>query len=166
MDYFFTFDKGDYVRGSRPDGCILCRLEKEDPEVIDLRVFSSRYFGLTVNLYPFNPGHLLIYSRRHLEDVRELRPEEELELTQLRNYALDMLDQLYSPYAYNIGVNMGLEAGASISHYHLHIIPRYTHEIGIPELIGGKRVLVEDPRETRTRLAAYYEERPFSVRST
>jgi ATP adenylyltransferase len=166
MDYFFTFAKGEYVRGKRPDGCILCRLDSGDPEVEDLTIFRSSLFGVTVNLYPFNPGHVLIYPRRHLEDARTLSPEEEYEMWRLRNYCLDMLDEVYSPHAYNIGVNMGLEAGASLLHYHLHIIPRFPHEIGIPELIGGKRVLVEDPRESSRKLREYYEALPFSIRRT
>jgi ATP adenylyltransferase len=47
---------------------------------------------------------------------------------------------------------MGLAAGASIRHLHVHVIPRYPSEIGIADLIGGKRVLVEDPRVTRERV--------------
>jgi ATP adenylyltransferase len=65
---------------------------------------------------------------------------------------LDVLDTLYSPAGYNIGFNMGLEAGASIKHLHLHVIPRYARELGIAELLGGKRVLVEDLNRTRERL--------------
>ena len=53
------------------------------------------------------------------------------------------------PSGYNIGYNMGLAAGASIEHLHLHIIPRYPREIGIAELIAGSRVLVQHPRETQ-----------------
>ncbi|HAW85825.1 MAG TPA: histidine triad (HIT) protein, partial [Spirochaetaceae bacterium] len=57
---------------------------------------------------------------------------------------------------YNIGCNMGLVAGASIDHLHWHIIPRYPREIGIAELLAGKRVLVQDVREThRILLAAF-----------
>jgi len=166
MDYFLNFAKGDYVHGNRPDGCILCKLVKGDAEVTDLKIFCSENFGVTVNLYPFNPGHLLIFTLRHTEDLRGLSEQEQTELWQLRCYLLDMLDSVYRPYAYNLGVNMGLAAGASISHLHEHIIPRYPNEIGIPELMGGKRVLVEDPRKTCERLKAYYEDLPFSIRST
>jgi ATP adenylyltransferase len=66
--------------------------------------------------------------------------------------SLDILDNLYKPAGYNVGCNMGLCAGASIEHLHWHIIPRYPNEIGIAELLGGKRVLVEDIAKTRERL--------------
>ncbi len=166
MEFFFNFPKGDYVRGSHSQGCILCRLCENDPEIPNLCVLSTELFAVSVNLYPFNPGHLLVYPLRHTEDIRDLTPEEDLELQSIRNSLLDALDTLYSPHAYNIGFNMGRVAGASIPHIHLHIIPRYPNEIGIPELMGGKRVLVEDPRETRQKLIDYFERRPFSMRST
>ncbi len=165
MEFFFNFPKGEYVRAAHPDGCILCRLCAHDPEVPNLCVFATELFAVSVNLYPFNPGHLLVYPLRHIEDVRELSREEETEMGQIRNSMLDALDNLYSPHAYNIGFNMGRVAGASIPHIHLHIIPRYPNEIGIPELMGGKRVLVEDPRETREKLINYFERRPFSIRN-
>ena len=165
MDFFFNFPKGEYVRAEHPEGCILCRLCSEDPAIPNLCVISTEFFSVSVNLYPFNPGHLLIYPLRHIEDIRELSAEEQTELWPLRNCLLTALDELYSPHAYNIGYNMGLVSGASIAHVHEHIIPRYPNEIGIPELMGGKRVLVEDPRETRRKLLAYFEERPFSIRS-
>ena len=47
---------------------------------------------------------------------------------------------------------MGSSAGASIDHLHLHVIPRYPKEVGIADLIAGKRVLIEDPRVTQSRL--------------
>lgn len=166
MDHFLNFSKADYVRSKKSGGCVLCRIEKGDREMQDLSIFRTPLFTCTINLYPFNPGHLLIYPRRHIEDLRELSEEEEEELWRLRNYAMDMLDALYRPQAYNIGYNLGLAAGASIAHMHLHMIPRYPNEVGIPELLGGKRVLIEDPRETRDRLKGYFDKRPFSMRST
>jgi ATP adenylyltransferase len=103
---------------------------------------------VSVNLYPYNPGHLILFPRRHVTDLRQLSPEERLELEALTDACLTVLDSTHAPGGYNIGYNMGLVAGASIDHLHLHVIPRYPREIGIAELIAGKRVLVEDPRAT------------------
>ena len=65
---------------------------------------------------------------------------------------LDVLDSTHHPHGYNIGLNMGRVAGASITHLHTHIIPRFPGETGMADLIAGKRVLVEDPRITCDRL--------------
>jgi ATP adenylyltransferase len=160
--YFFSFDKMSYVRGRKPQGCILCLIRDRNPELVDLSFVRNEFFIASVNLYPYNPGHLLVYPQRHLEDVRELTPDEERVFSELQRYLLDLLDREYSPRGYNIGFNMGGAAGASIDHLHLHIIPRYTREIGIAELIAGKRALVEDPRRTAERLRALCDHEPFS----
>ena len=45
-----------------------------------------------------------------------------------------------------------MASGASITHLHYHMIPRYPDELGVADLIAGKRVLVEDPSVTRDRI--------------
>jgi ATP adenylyltransferase len=57
---------------------------------------------------------------------------------------------------------MGRAAGASIDHLHLHIIPRFPNELGIADLLAGKRVLVESPLETARRLRERLAQAPFS----
>jgi ATP adenylyltransferase len=161
--YFFNFDKMSYVKGSHASGCILCRLRDGSADVVDLGIWRDELFIATVNLYPYNPGHLLLYPCRHVEDVRELTAEEERRMLAVQRWLLGLLDRICAPHAYNIGFNMGNAAGASIRHLHLHIIPRYLHETGIADLLAGKRVLVEDPRETARRLAALAAQEPFSI---
>jgi ATP adenylyltransferase len=160
--YFFSFDKLAYVRGSRPQGCILCLIRDRSPEIEDLSIWRDELFIVSVNLYPYNPGHLLVHPVRHVEDVREYTAEECERLDRLQRALLDMLDRTYSPSGYNIGYNMGRAAGASIGHLHLHLIPRYPHETGIADLIAGRRVLVEDPRQTAANLRQLAVQPPFS----
>ncbi len=164
--YFLNFEKLDYVKGNKPKGCILCLIRDRAPEVVDLSVFRDDHFIVSVNLYPYNPGHLLVFPSRHIEDIREYTPSEEKELCQLKRYLLDVLDLSHSPHGYNIGYNMGLVAGASIGHLHLHIIPRYPGETGIADLIAGKRVLVEDPQTTTRRLKETMVHDSFSMLSS
>ena len=150
--YFFNFDKMAYVQSRRPDGCVLCGVRDHDAGIVDLTVLSDDLVMVAVNLYPYNPGHLLVFPTRHVEDVRELSRAEENGMADTVRRLLDALDRTHKPQGYNIGYNMGLAAGASIRHLHVHVIPRYPSEIGIADLIGGKRVLVEDPRVTRDRV--------------
>jgi ATP adenylyltransferase len=160
--YFFNFDKMSYVKGKKPAGCILCLLRDGSGELVDLTILRSKRFITSVNLYPYNPGHLIVYPMRHIEDIRDVSHDEEIELSEVQRYLLGLLDACYAPQGYNIGYNMGRPAGASIEHLHLHIIPRYPREMGIADLIAGKRVLVEGPRETAARLLAGVSHAPFS----
>jgi ATP adenylyltransferase len=152
MDYFFNFDKMAYVSGEKYPGCILCAVAEERDNLPRLVIWENDTFCVSVNLYPYNPGHLLIFPREHIVDIRELSEKAELELSSITRSCLDLLDMSHSPSAYNIGYNMGLTAGASIDHLHRHIIPRYPRETGIADLLAGKRVLVESPFETCRRL--------------
>jgi ATP adenylyltransferase len=152
MEYFFNFEKMKYLNGKRPEGCALCLIRDKSPEVPDLTVFRNRFVEVSLNLYPYNPGHLMVFPLRHVTDIRDLEKEEQAAMNQAVNMALDTMDSVYSPQGYNIGFNMGRVAGASIEHIHLHIIPRYPSEIGIAELLAGKRVMVEDLFTTRDRL--------------
>ena len=152
MEYFFNFEKIAYLKDKKPSGCILCRLRDKDPDITDTIVYRSDYTAVSLNLYPYNPGHCIIFPLSHAADIRDLAPQERLSLDNTLNKVLGALDTLYNPSGYNIGFNMGLEAGASIEHLHLHVIPRYPHELGIAELLGGKRVLVEDLNKSRERL--------------
>jgi ATP adenylyltransferase len=149
VEYFFNFDKLGYLTGKKPDGCILCLVAEGSEEVQNLGVYQTALSMVSLNLYPYNPGHLMVFPRRHIQDIRQLSADEQADIEALSRLCLDVLDSTHHPVAYNLGYNMGLSAGASIDHLHLHIIPRYAREIGITELLAGRRVLVQNPLDTR-----------------
>lgn len=156
MDYFFNFEKLGYLKGGKPDGCILCLVREGSPDVESLVVHQTSLTMVSLNLYPYNPGHLLVFPKRHVRDIRELSNDERTDIDAVARLCLDVLDRTHGPSAYNIGYNMGLTAGASIDHLHMHIIPRYPREIGIAELMAGMRVLVQNPLDTRKQLATAF----------
>lgn len=156
MEYFFNFDKLVYLKGGKPDGCILCLVRDGSDAVQSLLVHGTALSMVSLNLYPYNPGHLIVFPRRHVNDLRQLTADERTDIDAVSRLCLDVLDSTHGPAGYNIGYNMGLVAGASIDHLHLHIIPRYPREIGITELLAGRRVLVQDPLETQRLLRAAF----------
>ncbi len=46
------------------------------------------------------------------------------------------------PDSYNMGINQGLEAGQTIPHLHIHIIPRYKGDVENPR--GGVRNIIPE----------------------
>ena len=76
MEYFFNFDKLGYLKGGKPEGCILCLVSAGSDEVERLVVHESPSFVVSLNLYPYNPGHLIVFPKRHVLDVRGLSAEE------------------------------------------------------------------------------------------
>ncbi len=156
----FVPNKMSYARGkNRPDvPCILCAIVKKNEKVQRLEVHRTESFTISLNLYPYSPGHLLIFPNRHTLDVRELRQDEVQELHELQCLCFEALTCVYRPRGYNVGYNMGETSGASIPHLHLHIVPRYPRELGFIDVIGGARVIIEDPNVTQEKLAEIFTE--------
>lgn len=146
-------NKLDYAKGKRPDvDCILCGIVREDPKVKSLVVHREKGYFITLNLYPYNPGHLMVVPERHVEDIRALSEEEALDMHRLQVLTLDVLDAEYQPGGFNVGYNLGPSSGASIPHLHLQVVPRYATEIGFFDILSDSRVIVEDPHVTMERL--------------
>jgi ATP adenylyltransferase len=154
MDHLFSLHKNDYVRRKNLPNvdCILCAILDNHPEVASLLIRKTKHTALSVNLYPYNSGHLLLFPLRHLHDLRDLTKAEQSDMHALLHNTLDVLDSLYQPHGYNIGWNVGNFSGASIGHIHQHVIPRYQNEVGFIDIIGGARIQVEDPQQTLQRL--------------
>lgn len=149
----FVPGKRDYVKGRRPKvECILCSILQKDPQVVELLVYQTNLFAITLNLYPYNAGHVMIYPIRHILDPRSYTSDEVLEIHKLQSLTLDILQHLYDPIGFNIGYNVGLASGQSIPHVHLHIVPRYPNEVGFMDILGGAKIVVEDPIDSRRKL--------------
>ena len=136
--------------------CILCAVCSRDKRVAKLEVFRAKYWVVSVNLHPYNVGHMLLFPIRHIVDIRELRKVEASELMSLQALCLDVLDALYGPAGYNVGFNINRPAGASIEHLHLHIVPRYPNEAGFMDILSETRTIVESPKQTVQKLKRYF----------
>lgn len=155
--HLFVPGKLAYARGERPAvDCILCAIVRRSPKVTKIVVHRERRWWVSLNIYPYNPGHLMIFPVRHVQDLRELNAAERRDFWPLQDRCLEVLGGLYGPPGYNVGLNQGRVAGASIGHLHYHVVPRYPTEIGFMDLIGEARVIVEDPRVTRRKMAAAF----------
>ena len=148
-----AMNKIAYVTGKKPEiPCILCGVVQADQKVVNLEIYRSKFCIVSANLYPFNPGHLMIFPIAHKIDIRQLTPDEQRDIFEMECICLDLLESEYKPRGFNIGYNIGHAGGASIDHLHLHITPRYGNEVGFLDILSGTRVLVEDPVETKNKL--------------
>lgn len=154
----FVGSKMDYVRGKRPKvNCIFCAIKAKNPQVKTLVIFESKFFFVSLNLHPYNPGHLIIFPKRHIKDIRELNLKEEKEIQKLTKVSLKILESIYFPSGFNIGYNLGTGGGASIQHLHLHIVPRYRNEVGFMEVISDTKIIVEFPKTSKEKLKKAFE---------
>lgn len=87
--------------------------------------------------FPVPPGHTLIIPRRHVASFFEIMEDERTELMNLLGRARVGLDREFRPAGCNIGVNDGAAAGKTVSHLHIHLIPRFPGDREDPR--GGVR---------------------------
>src|SRR4029453_8480239 len=106
------------------------------------------------NLYPYNPGHLLVCPYRHVADYTELTEDETAELAAFTRKAMRVIRHTGSPHGFNIGMNQGSVAGAGIAaHLHQHLVPRWGGDANFMPVIGGTKVLPALLPQTRDLLA-------------
>jgi ATP adenylyltransferase len=153
MDYLFNLEKIKYIKGDKPDiECILCGIRDNDNKVKNLEIYRNQDFIISLNLYPFNPGHIMIFPLKHIEDYTEFSDIEAAEIHKLTRISIEILRNHFNCQGLNIGYNLGTNSGASIKHIHQHIVPRYGNELGFMDVVSGTRVFVVDPIEVRDRL--------------
>lgn len=117
-----------------------------------LKIYEDDITFIILNLYPYNPAHLMIVTQKHLTKFLELTKKEIIHISRAIQGIQMLLDDLYSPKGYNIGINQGRDAGGSIEHLHFHIIPRYGSELGFIDIIGKTRVLPEGLNAVKKKL--------------
>ena len=87
--------------------------------------------------FPLSAGHALIIPRRHVSSLFLLSDAEQVDIWQTVARVRCILQDKFSPDAFNIGVNDGRFAGQTIDHAHAHVIPRYAGDVADPR--GGIR---------------------------
>lgn len=109
--------------------CQFCHILKYEKEKI---ITENALFCSFFDKYPLNEGHILVVPKRHFSDFFDMTPEEWDSSRKIILKTKEVLDEKYSPSGYNVGVNVGRDAGQSIFHAHIHMIPRYSGDIEDP----------------------------------
>jgi len=116
--------------------CILCRKYQSN-------IFENTYFFAIPDDFPLREGHTLIIPKRHREDLVQLSPEEFGDLSHILTEMAQYIKTILRADGYNIGVNCGKAAGQTLSHLHIHLIPRYAGDV--PDPRGGIRHFLPNP---------------------
>ena len=117
--------------------CLFCNIPEE-------RIIDENDLAYTIeDGFPVTKGHSLIIPKRHFAFFFEITKEELLacyELIENRRINLLVEDTDTPIRGFNLGINMGKEAGQTIFHCHIHLIPRYKGDVENPR--GGVRNII------------------------
>ena len=123
-------------------------------------VHRSVHSYLVLNIFPYNPGHLLAVPFREVAEIEELTSAERADLMEEIVIAKRLLTAALKPDGFNVGFNLGCAAGGSIAHLHGHIVPRWAGDNNFMPVIGQTRVLPQSLDATWDRLAAAAKQLP------
>ena len=92
--------------------------------------------------HPVSVGHTLVVPHRHVGSIFELGGEEQASIWNLVGDVRDRLRQRFDvpPDGFNVGPNDGIQAGQTVPHAHVHVIPRYRGDV--PDPRGGIRWVI------------------------
>lgn len=107
-----------------------------------------------LNLYPYNPGHLMVVPYRQVSELEDLTVEESAELMAFTQRAIRVIKVVSRPDAFNVGLNLGKSAGGSLAdHLHMHVVPRWSGDANFITVVGQTKVVPQLLRDTRALLA-------------
>jgi ATP adenylyltransferase len=148
-----AYIQGENKPGSDDGRCPFCTIPSmSDDDGLVVRRGDIAYAVL--NLYPYNPGHLMLVPYRHVADYTELTGDETAEIAALTAQAMTAVRTASGAHGFNIGMNQGTVAGAGIAaHLHQHVVPRWGGDTNFMPVVGHTKVLPQLLRDTRALLA-------------
>lgn len=149
-----------YVKNAsvRPDiegepQCPLCK-SVDDDDRAHLIVHRGTLCYVVLNLYPYNPGHLMVCPYRHVGWYTEVTDAERDEMAALTQSGMRVLQGLTGTQGFNIGMNQGRTGGAGIhEHLHQHVVPRWVGDANFLPVIGHTKAMPELLDETWRRVS-------------
>ena len=135
------------------DQCPFCRAPTLGDEE-GLVVARGEVAYVVLNLYPYNPGHLLVCPYRHVADYTELGDAETAEVAALTRRAMTVLRAVSAPHGFNLGMNQGPVAGAGVAaHLHQHVVPRWGGDSNFLPIVARTKAVPVLLADTRALLA-------------
>ena len=118
-------------------GCLFCEVPAE-------RVIAQNELAYAIfDGFPVTEHHCLVIPKRHIPDYFALsRPELKACDDLLREMKSRIQAMDCKVTGFNIGLNAGEDAGQTIFHCHIHLIPRRKGDVAAPR--GGVRHVIPD----------------------
>lgn len=141
-------------QGAHDDACPFCTAPSRSDEEA-LIVARGQHAFVLLNLYPYNPGHLLVCPYRHISTYDLASPDEVAEIGALTQTAMRALSEVSHAQGFNMGMNQGSVGGAGIAeHLHQHVVPRYGGDSNFFPIIAQTKAVTQLLGDVREALAA------------
>ena len=123
-------------------------------DAASLIVHRGQTAFVILNLYPYNPGHLLVCTYRHVADYTDLSADEVGEVADLTRQSMRVIRAVSAPAGFNLGINQGSVAGAGVAdHFHQHVVPRWLGDANFFPVVAQTKAIPQLLDDTRRLLA-------------
>lgn len=157
MDNLWAPWRIEYILGKKPEGCLFCYKIKEEDDEQNYILWRGPHNYIIMNIYPYNPGHLMIVPYHHTQTLEGLPDDVSLDFMKTTQKALSVLRDALNPDGFNLGLNLTKSGGAGIEeHIHLHIVPRLTGDTSFITVLSDVRVIPEHLRATYNKLLPHF----------
>lgn len=110
--------------------CIFCKIISGD--IPSVCIYEDEDFKVILDKFPSALGHALIIPKQHSDNIFDLDEAIAEKIFPLAQRTARAIQQSLRPDGINILQNNGAAAGQSVSHLHVHVIPRFKGDgIGI-----------------------------------
>jgi ATP adenylyltransferase len=162
MNFLHAYWRMDYIEASKKSGEPRGNPFLEIPKATDDRSVRLLHRGIhsyvVMNIYPYNPGHLMAIPYREVSDFKALSKEELADLWDSVIKAQLILEKGMNPDGFNVGANLGSAAGAGIpQHLHIHIVPRWNGDTNFLPVISQTKSLPQALDQLWDRLRPFAE---------
>ena len=153
MDRLWAPWRIKYVSQKKFKGCIFCKIVREKKDSKNFVVFRSEHCFAVLNIFPYNNGHTMIVSNRHVSSLEDLGDSGLLDFNKALIKIKSDLKKVLKPAGFNIGINLGKVAGAGVDkHLHAHVIPRWIGDTNFMPVAAGTKIISQSLKELYPKL--------------
>ena len=144
----------------KPRECFFCDAYSKTENSRELLVVArSQNCFVMMNKFPYNNGHLLIAPNLHLAELEDLSEEVLAEIMFVIRKAKKVLEKVFVPHGFNIGLNLGRVAGAGVpGHLHFHIVPRWNGDTNFMPVLSEVKVISQSLEDTQEMISNVWKE--------
>ncbi len=125
------------------EDCIFCKIVNKQAEATI--VYEDAHTLAFLDVHPLNPGHTLVIPKKHYANMLEMPVEEAGRVFVSVAKVMRGVEHASSADGISIGQSNGRAASQEVFHMHVHIIPRFNHEMmgGFPNRKQMQRLELE-----------------------
>ncbi|SNC60368.1 ATP adenylyltransferase [Kytococcus aerolatus] len=146
------------ARGGAEPPCPFCAAPARS-DADGLVIARGEHCYVVMNLFPYNPGHLLVCPYEHVPEYLDIDGDALAEFSAMTRQAMRTLRSVTGCHGFNLGMNQGQVAGAGVAaHLHQHVVPRWTGDANFFPIVARTKAVPQLLEDARAQLAAAWPE--------